>query len=258
MPSLLQLKNKRVMDQTKGKIIHPDSRRVRQMRRTMRRNLQVDQTKARNKNLRTVQARRHAWFRDALQAVGGLGVPSAVMVAALAELHVRRNDVELAELKASRNPPRGQIKLIEDGRRSETEQLMSSKGLQVPIVTTQEGLHALMTWDGKDESATKVHCEGVSRTRFSPEETAGVRALMEEFRAKLEPADEAEEAQAKLPNIAERRRQLAKRLTDKKGAKGSLGGIRTDQATGRRMASQVKQAALRRHRQLAMSRGLLN
>jgi len=286
--SQTQRKNLRVMDKAKGKVLHPNSRRVTQMRRQMRRNIKVEVVKSRQKQQRSAMAARLHWFRDALKEVCPLGTPTHEMVAALAEVFIRRHDAEIAHHKGARNPPKGQIKLLQSVVAAETAQLDSAKGFAAPIVTTQDGLKALIEWDGGNDTAGKVHCEPVIRQLQSREQREAVRALADQFAPVLlkpygddddmelddddddgDAADgvvdaETQERRNKTlgrSNVARRRAALRDKITAKRaerqGAKAT-GSVDSKGAADRRLAQQKRQAQLRRHKQLAMSRGLFN
>lgn len=273
MPSDLQRKNIRVLDKAKGKVVHPDSRKVKQMRRVMRHNIRHDGIKARVTNERTMLAERFLWFRESLGKVCGLGLPTSDVVDALAEVYALRGDAEIASLKRERNPPRGRIRQLEDRRALEIDQLKSSKGLSMPLVTSQDGMQSLLTeWDGSAEHVGKVKVVGVSRVSQTPEHRDTVQKLAKEFSAKIFAADAAAAAETVegedgpvVPgrkSMALRRSELRQRLAQAKSktqsAKASVGTIKSGEATGRRIVAQQKAAAYRRHKQLAMSRGLLN
>jgi hypothetical protein len=294
--SKTQRKNLRVMDVAKGKVLHPHSRRVTQLRRQMRRNIKTDIIKTRQKNQRSAIAARLHWFRDALKEVYPLGAPTAEVMAALAEVFIRRHDAEVEFHKKARNVPKGQIRMLLRIKDTETAQLDSAKGLEVPIATNQDGLKALIEWDGTNATAGKVHTEPVVRQFQSAAAKAEIRELVAQYAPvllkpfveddDLEFDDDDEEGEEGAENdgddaaaavdpetkarrektlgrnkVAKRRAALRQRITAKRaerqGAKAT-GKVDAKNATGRRLAAQQRSASLRRHKQLAMSRGIFN
>lgn len=259
MPSAVQRKNARILDKQKGKVVHPDSRRVKQLRRTLRHNLKADNVKTKLRQQRSALGARFEWFKDSITKTCGIGAPTEAIVAALAELFIHRHDAEIEKLKQERNPPRGKIKMLQEGVALEESMLTSSKGLQFPWVTNPDVLELVMKWDGDEETVPRIKTAAVSRMQRSAEQKKEIEGLVDKFRPVLFP--ETEVALGRQGVASRAGAAVAKAVevkNEKQSAKVSLGSVRSELASGRRAVAQKQQAALRRHKQLAMSRGLLN
>ena len=273
-------KNQRVFARGQDRLLHPSCRKIDQMQRQMRHNLKESDAKNRQKAVRGKFAMRAAWLREQITNVCGVGnIPSATELQALATHFVRRHDEELNALRERRNPPQGQIKLMERFRQSEVDELRTPPGLEMPDVSTDEHLAALMAWDGAEQSATKLRRAPIrGPLRGTPEDEA-VKAKLADFEGRLVGAAtvavKRAEGRGRAPppatvataeleaKLAEAKRATQGRAANvmagkKTSAKAALGKVIAGAGTELRKLKQLKDMKARRHKQLTQSRGLLH
>lgn len=240
----------------KREVPHPRDRSVRQLEKKERRAIRLGIQKTRLKTEQALQLMRFFWFREQCIALGYTmtAVPDDV-VAQLAQLYVERNDEEVAELKAQRNPPRGRIKALEATRQQEMDELASAKGLRVPNLADADDVEILTEiWDGTKETATVVSAVGFSMAgRAAPS-----RAALAQLAGSLRPVAEVrEEAPVTLPKRAVKFRAARfsaaserKKNSSVKKTEDSLAGIKT-RAKAREEAKRQKR--LKEQRSAALS-----
>lgn len=273
------LKNQRVFQRGQDRLLHPHARKIDQMQRQMRHNLKEHDAKSRQKAKRSQFSIRAAWFREQIPRVCGLGnAPSAIELKALATLFVRRHDEELNALRARRNPPSGQIKLMERFRQAEMDEFKGPPGMEIPRTGTDEELAALFSWTGDEASVAKLKREHVQAALKDSDEAAAVLQLVKTIQDKLVGAAtvaiKRDESRGKVPSpgtvataALEAKVRAAKRATSgraadvlagkKVSAKQALGQVVAGAGTELRKLRQQLDAKKRRHKQLAMSRGLI-
>jgi hypothetical protein len=181
----------------------------------------------------------------------------------LAYLYTLRGDEELKEAKASRNPPNGLIKRLQAVKEQEQRQLRSRDGFLIPRITTQEGLVALLTWNGYDNTVEKLPSMKISVNNLAPNSSEFVNPLpslldlitVKTLRAGVGNQKKAEELlklKPKAPTVGAIER--TKGIDEKVGAKH----ISTEQVLARgklRRQEQRKTDAKKRfHQAIALSR----
>eukprot|EP00049_Salpingoeca_infusionum_P026664 m.27125 g.27125 ORF g.27125 m.27125 type:complete len:157 (+) comp8897_c0_seq1:287-757(+) len=133
------------MANSKNKPVHPNSRKAAQQHRSSLRQGKVAQKKKALNVRQFKQGVDLMWFREAV-----LGIDRAMTLEELRELaaiYIKRNDEQIAALKASKA---SQFKILEleEKIRIETQQFTSGHGVQVPDLTKKETVLNLAEWDG--------------------------------------------------------------------------------------------------------------
>ncbi|KPA81809.1 hypothetical protein ABB37_04078 [Leptomonas pyrrhocoris] len=243
----------------KRAVPHPRDRSVRQLEKKEKRAIRLDAQKTRLKSEQTLHLMRFFWFREQCGALGYVteAVPDDV-VALLAQLYVERNDEELAELKAQRNPPLGRIKTLEALRQQEMDELASAKGLRMPSLSDADDVEILTEiWDGTKETVMVVNAVGFSLAN-RPRPT---RAVLAQLAERLRPVAEVrKEAPVTLPKRAVKfhaaKPSAAKRSTKHlsvKKTEDSLAGVKS-RAKAREEAKRQKRLKEQRGAALASRR----
>ncbi|KPI87058.1 hypothetical protein ABL78_3870 [Leptomonas seymouri] len=185
----------------KQAVPHPRDRSVRQLEKKEKRAVRLEAQKTRLKTEQALHLMRFFWFREQCIVLGYTteAVPDDV-VALLARLYVERNDEEVAELKAQRNPPLGRIKTLEAMRQQEMDELASAKGLRMPSLSDADDVEILTEiWDGTKETVAVVGAVGFSMAN----RPAPSRVALEQLSERLRPVAEVrEEAPVTLPKSA--------------------------------------------------------
>jgi hypothetical protein len=88
---------------------------------------------------------------------------------------VRSVRAELKEAKALRNPPNGLIKRLQAVKEQEQRQLRSA--FVIPRITTQEGLVALLTWNGYDNTVEQLPVMKIAVNNLAPNSSEFVQPL---------------------------------------------------------------------------------
>lgn len=235
---------------------HPRDRSVRQIEKKEKRAIRLDAQKSRLKSEQTLQLMRFFWFREQCVALGYTteAVPDDV-IALLARLYVERNDEEVAELKAQRNPPLGRIKTLEATRQQELDELVSTKGLRIPSMSDADDVEILTDiWDGTKETATVVAAVGFS----SSSRPAPSREALAQLSERLRPVAEVrEDAPVTLPKRAVKFRaaqfpaaNASRKSVSVKKSEDSLSGVKS-RAKAREEAKRQKRLKVQRTAALA-------
>lgn len=245
----------------KRAVPHPRDRSVRQLEKKEKRAIRIEAQKTRLKTEQTLHLMRFFWFREQCSALGYTTTPVPEdVIALLAQLYVERNDEEVAELKAQRNPPLGRIKTLEAARQQEMDELASAKGLRIPSLGDADDVEILTEiWDGTKETVTVVSAVGFSMAgRPAPS-----REALAQLSERLRPVTEVrEEAPVTLPKRAVKfhaaqfpaANQNKKNLSVKK-TESSLAGVKT-RAKAREEAKRQKRLKVQRTAALASRRRL--
>jgi hypothetical protein len=265
--SKLQDKNKAIFKRASKRMLHPNCRKIDQMQRSMKHNIRTEEIDKKNSQLRSNVGIRFSWFHSQLPRVAGTNVLSEDDQHALVLTFINRNDAEAEASKKQRNPQRGHIKALAAVKQAETDAYCSSKGLQVPLMTTQDGVASLMEWNLEDESVLRV--EDVQLTQpHQADERKRLAALAVVVAARasadLTEVREARDIGRGRVTVAEKKEIAASKTTKVKRAVAAgkvsvkaAGKVTAAAGHERRLYQRQKDAATRRHSSLAMSRGLM-
>lgn len=244
----------------KREVPHPRDRSVRQLEKKEKRAIRLDAQKSRLRTEQTLHLMRFFWFREQCVALGytTAAVPDDV-VALLAQLYVERNDEEVAELKAQRNPPLGRIKTLEATRQQEMDELASAKGLRIPSLGDADDVEILTDiWDGTKETVTVVAAVGFSAMNRPAPTREALAQLSERLRPVSEVRDEAPVTlpkravkfhAAQFPAANQSRKSVSVKKTD-----DSLSGVKSrakarEEAKRQKRLKEQRTAALAGRRQ---------
>lgn len=259
-----------------SKVMHPQARSVNIMQRNMRHHIKMESIAKKGDQLWVAIQNRFRWFKEQLQEVyesgellrtmaaeAGTSAPLTLQAATLA--WIRRFDDGIAAMKQERNPPQGTIRKLLAAQEAEMIEFKSGKGYLVPEVTTEEGLRSLFEfWDGSLPGVRKVKSIRVQLS-VKPEQLPAftVKDFLEDD-ADVDAAEVAEDAEedTALPKkkfrVSTKARLMAAKkraIVERKGAKSVGKNIGTGK--DRRKISMAAQRERHKHRQLALSRGLL-
>ena len=176
-------RNVRAAKRVTAKNLHPESRAIKQTKARMRHNMRVQLSKETVDHCKTLKGGKFTWFKVQIQNLRVQELlaaeaeesrdndeeeedeaPSAISITplnmnelkTLANAYLNRNDEELKELKKRRNVPHGEVKRLSTLKETETLELRSRKGMEVPLVINKDGMDDFMAWDGLDKTVEKL------------------------------------------------------------------------------------------------------
>ena len=189
-----------------GVLSHPRARKIRQLQKSLRR------TDARHKCLLSLKAKRnHAeeqlfWIAAAMQRLGSSPnrnsyvfsshdqVPNLasddepglmpIVMEAIVHIYINRNDQELRELKAKRQPPRGEIRKIEIQKEKELNEFQNGNGFLVPPFASRSEIQLTLEWMEAVMEYEEASISGKLDTNLTEEE----KKMLAKQMPKLPPA----------------------------------------------------------------------
>lgn len=198
-------------NRTLGSLPHPKDRKVGQFQKQQRRAAKISAQKDALSSKQNLVVFRFLWFREQVQYLldnGLLQVPLLPSdLSILLRLYLSRNDAEVAVLKSFRNPPAGRIKQLCAVKQVEEDQFQSTKGLLVPNLLTDAGVHALVSnWDGSLRLAGRLPSISCCSKQFpSP-----VQGEYDRIASALKPAEEVHEAHVSTNGATRRIKRFVK------------------------------------------------
>ena len=267
----MSVRNARLVKNALQSIPHPKDRKVDQLQRRMRHNYKVEAIKDRRKQHDQLTAARFFWFRCQLE--GPLASQpeeffTEEVLEALIQLHIERNDVEIADLKKeTKRPQLGRIKSLEEQRKFENS-LFATRGLAAPEFCDKETREIMLEiWDGDGNTVTCVPTVNVVRRDHANIRGCTFEATKASLASLLLAIDEVRDAQedagAATSKTSQFRREApAVKKTEAlaakaKGVKASATDAIASQGTGRRLLQAKRKQQLARHAALTRSRGLM-
>lgn len=272
-------RNRDIAAHAKIRMTHPDDRNIKQVQRMMRHNVRIQSINEKRAMTDSGLFNCAYWFREQLANLPADTELSEEVVEALVDIYIRRNEAEVSALKKQRNVPWGRIKHLEALAESERDQFRG-RGIDIPDLLEPDG-RAIVTevWDGAPATLRAVPTKKfVCRDRASKQFVAQIEAQLEpidEVRQRNEQASKATKrfteegrrytaalgaapavatASSKLDIAASRAKETqasVKRAMSKDLKSAAKSGLH------RRVVQQLKSTAIRRHKQLSHSRGLL-
>jgi hypothetical protein len=252
-----------------SQLVHPKDRKVDQLQRGLRRQVRLEQQQEKRQRAIDVKANRFFWFREQCgQLLADRKVWTDKEAEALTHCYVHRNDQEIAQLKSLSTPPRGRIRVLEALLDHEEDQFKSQKGIEIPEITSEEGVEILVNvWDGDRDL---IACVPVVRAV-----RGGVPVgTLDHLKSLLKPIEDVREAQANSSTAMTRQ---ARKFTSE-GSSFKTATRDTERDTGlrrksvkavpsagetaargkeRRVLQQQQRVKVRRQHAIAMSRGLI-
>lgn len=266
----MSARNARLVKNAIRAIPHPKDRKVDQLQRQMRHNFKLEMYKDRRKQHDQLTAARFFWFRCQLE--GPLSSQpdefyTPEVLEALIQLHIERNDSEIAELKADKKKPQyGRIKSLEEQRKYENS-LFGTKGLAAPDLCDKEVREIILEiWDGDGKLVNCVPTINVIRRDHANIRGCTFEATKGHLTSLLASIDDVRDAQeaagVTTSKSAQFRREAPVKRTEvlaakAKGVKAGTSDAIVNQGTGRRLLQAKRKQQLTRHAALSRSRGLM-